>query len=196
MFTQGDIFLLTFQYFLGIEVSSRPSVITISYGSLESDMTSDQAASMCNAAQQLTAAGMTIVVSSGDDGVGGESGESCPAFVPTYPGGCQYILSVGATQSFSPEVMVDTSLAGFYSGAGFSNLFPTPSYQANVVAAYESALGATDNGYYNKNGRAFPDVSAQGSLQNVIYLTTDQLGTFYCALFQLYPECQFMVILF
>lgn len=85
-FTSGDIFLLTFQYFLGLSASSRPSVITISYGSLESDMTTSQATSMCTAAQQLTAAGMTIVVSSGDSGVGGESGETCPAFVPTYPG--------------------------------------------------------------------------------------------------------------
>lgn len=86
IFTSGDIFLLAFQYFLGISASSRPSVITLSYGSLESDLTAIQAATMCTAAQQLSAAGMTIVVSSGDSGVGGQSGESCPAFVPTYPG--------------------------------------------------------------------------------------------------------------
>lgn len=140
-------------------------------------MTTAQATSMCTAAQQLTAAGMTIVVSSGDSGVGGQSGETCPAFVPTYPGGCQYILSVGATQAFSPEVMVDTSLAGFYSGAGFSKIFTTPSYQTSVVAAYESALGSTDNGYYTKTGRAFPDVSAQGSLQNVVASGSVELGT-------------------
>lgn len=60
--TSGDVFLLTFQYFLGLSVSERPSVISISYGSLESDSTSAQANSMCNAAQQLAAAGMTIVV--------------------------------------------------------------------------------------------------------------------------------------
>lgn len=62
-FTTGDIFLLTFQYFLSLSVSARPSVITISYGSLETDVTSEQAISMCTAAQQLSAAGMTIVVS-------------------------------------------------------------------------------------------------------------------------------------
>ncbi|KAF8308704.1 subtilisin-like protein [Clavulina sp. PMI_390] len=165
--TAGDIFLLTFQYFLGLAASSRPSVITISYGSLESAFTSSQATSMCNAAQQLAAAGMTIVVSSGDDGVSGQGG-TCPPFQPTYPGGCPYILSVGATQSFSPEVMVDTSLAGFYSGAGLSNRFTTPSYQTSVVSAYETALGTTASGDYNKSGRAFPDVSAQGSRQDVV----------------------------
>ena len=106
--TAGDIFLITFQQFLALSVSARPSVITVSYGSDETDMTRAQATTMCNAAQQLAAAGMTIVFSSGDDGVDGSGGETCPKFVVTYPGGCPYILSVGATQSFSPEVMVDT----------------------------------------------------------------------------------------
>lgn len=46
-------------------------------------MTTAQATTMCTAAQQLTALGVTIVISSGDSGVGGESGETCPAFVPT-----------------------------------------------------------------------------------------------------------------
>ena len=77
------MFLLTFQYFLGLAKSKRPSVITISYGSLEYGFTSAQANSMCTAAQQLSAQGMTIVVSSGDSGVGGQEGQTCPAFVPT-----------------------------------------------------------------------------------------------------------------
>ncbi|KAF8320677.1 subtilisin-like protein [Clavulina sp. PMI_390] len=165
----GDVFLGTFQYFLNLTASDRPSVITISYGSFESEYTASQASSMCTAAQQLSAAGMTIVVAAGDYGVGGFLGFSCPAFVPTYPSGCPYLLTVGATQNFSPEVMADSSLAGFSSGAGFSNIFPTPSYQTSVVAAYESELGTTDSGYYNRSGRAFPDVSAQGSQQPLIY---------------------------
>lgn len=64
--TQGDIFLLTFQMF--INAASQPSVITISYGGQESDVTSAQANDMCNAAQKLSALGTTIVVSSGDSG--------------------------------------------------------------------------------------------------------------------------------
>jgi tripeptidyl-peptidase-1 len=64
--------------------------------------------------------------------------------------------------------MADTSLAGFYSGAGFSNYFTTPSYQSSVVGSYESEVDGTNSGYYNKSGRAFPDVSAQGSLQEFI----------------------------
>lgn len=74
--------------------------------------------------------------------------------------------------------MVSTSLAGFYSGAGFSNIFSTPSYQTSVVSAYETTLGSTDSGYYTKTGRAFPDVSAQGSLQEVVASGSAELGTF------------------
>lgn len=72
--------------------------------------------------------------------------------------------------------MVDTSLAGFYSGAGFSKIWSTPSYQTSVVSAYETALGSTDSGDYNKAGRAFPDVTAQGSLQNVVASGSVELG--------------------
>lgn len=167
--TAGDLFLISFQQFLALAVASRPTVITVSYGSDETDFTLAQATTMCNAAQQLSASGMTIVFSSGDSGVDGNGGETCPKFKVTYPGGCPYILSVGATQSFSPEVMVSTSLAGFYSGAGFSNYFPIPSYQATVVAAYIAGAGKTYIADYNSSGRAFPDISAQGSLQEIVY---------------------------
>ncbi|KAE8214735.1 hypothetical protein CF327_g1937, partial [Tilletia walkeri] len=166
--TAGDIFSLTFQYLLA--QSTKPGVVSISYGSDESDFTASQARSMCNYAQQLTAQGTTIVVSSGDSGVAGQQ-DACPPFTPTYPSGCPYILSVGATQSFSPEVAVDTTLAGFYSGSGFSNIFSTPSYQSSAVSSYESKIASTQTSsgnYFNKQGRAFPDVSAQGSKYAVV----------------------------
>lgn len=80
-------------------------------------------------------------------------------------------------QGFSPEVIVDKSLAKFFSGSGFSNYFPTPLYHIRVVATYETKLGVTDRGYYNKIGRAYPDVFAQGSLQEVIVNQKNKLGT-------------------
>lgn len=72
--------------------------------------------------------------------------------------------------------MVDTSLAGFYSGAGFSNYFSTPSYQSSVVASYNRGAGSKYTRYYNSKGRAFPDVSAQGSKQDVVSYGDFQLG--------------------
>ena len=76
--TAGDIFLLTFNDLINnFDSTNRPKVISISYGSDESEFTSSQAQSMCNAAQKLTSLGTTIVVSSGDNGVGGQDGDTC-----------------------------------------------------------------------------------------------------------------------
>jgi len=45
---------------------------------------------------------------------------------------------------------------------GFSNYFPTPSYQTAAKAAYLSKLGNTHEGRFNASGRGFPDVAAVG----------------------------------
>lgn len=163
--TQGDIFGAAFNDILNNYAKyGKPGVYSVSYGADENSVTQAEANVACNSAMKLAALGTTVVLSSGDSGVGGSSGDTCPPFVPTYPSGCPYILSVGATQNFSPEVAVDPSLAGFYSGAGFSNLFARPSYQTSAVNSYLSKIGTLDAGYYNKTGRAYPDISAQGSL--------------------------------
>ena len=49
-----------------------------------------------------------------------------------------------------------------FSGGGFSNYFATPDYQADVVGAYVDGLGSEYAGLYNKTGRGYPDVAAQG----------------------------------
>ena len=66
------------------------------------------------------------------------------------------MTSVGATQGTSPET------AATFSSGGFSNYFATPSYQSSAVSSYLSGLGNTNSGKFNRTGRAFPDVSAQG----------------------------------
>ena len=65
------------------------------------------------------------------------------------------MTSVGSTQG------IDEVAAPFSSG-GFSNIFARPSYQDDAVAAYLDKLGNTNAGLFNTQGRAFPDVSAQG----------------------------------
>ena len=69
------------------------------------------------------------------------------------------ITSVGATQ-----LMVSgLEEAAFFSSGGFSNVFPTPSYQAFAVSQYLQALGSRNAGKFNITGRAFPDISAVGT---------------------------------
>lgn len=118
---------------------------------------------------QLGARGTSILFASGDGGVSGSQAEQCTTFQPTFPSGCPFLTSVGATTGINPETAAD------FSSGGFSNVFARPSYQANAVNAYLTALGSTDAGLFNRTGRGFPDVSAQG--KNVEIAFQGEFGT-------------------
>ncbi|KAF9266299.1 tripeptidyl peptidase A [Marasmius fiardii PR-910] len=145
-----------------------PLVISTSYGDHEQTIPSDYAVRACNSFAQLGVRGVTLLFSSGDGGVG--DGESNPAsqrcltndgrnateFLPTFPATCPYVTAVGGTANI-PEVAVD------FSGGGFSKYFAQPTYQTDAVNAYLKKLPrGTYKGLFNRNGRAFPDVAAQG----------------------------------
>ena len=72
------------------------------------------------------------------------------------------MTSVGATTG------VPETSASFSSG-GFSNFFGTASYQETVVNAYLAKLGNTNANKFNRSGRAFPDVSAQGENVEIVF---------------------------
>ncbi|KAK4539363.1 hypothetical protein LTR36_010993 [Oleoguttula mirabilis] len=106
-------------------------------------------------------------------------------FNPRWPDSCPYLTVVGGTKVypghtvFEPE-SVANDLAGdpytsaYSSGGGFSNIYSIPDYQTNAVATYfaehdpgypyysgNQSLGA-NGGLYNRSGRGYPDVSANG----------------------------------
>ena len=107
-------------------------------------------------------------------------------FAPQYPSGCPYVLSVGGSQIgenrtvYDPEVVMRDNLGGsavnFSSSGGFSNYFSRPTYQGGHVETYfhrahltypyyndlETNLNTT-TGIYNRYGRGYPDVSANGA---------------------------------
>ena len=134
---------------------------------------------------KLGMAGVTVLYSSGDNGVAGNGGECCnkakcagggqstsgKTFNPSFPGTCPYITSVGATQvkpgasvtGTSPEEACETVI---YSGGGFSNVFAIPSYQKSAVATYfaQHKPPYTSTQYNNSQTvRAYPDVAANGA---------------------------------
>ncbi|KAI5118434.1 hypothetical protein M0805_009712 [Coniferiporia weirii] len=139
--------------------SDLPSVLTTSYGQNENTVSAALANQLCNAYMQLGARGTSVLFASGDGGVAGSRNQQCSAFVPTFPSGCPFLTSVGATAGTSET-------AASLSSGGFSNVFKTPTYQSSAVSAYQKALGSTNSGKFNPNGRGFPDVSAQG--ENVL----------------------------
>ncbi|KAF8958727.1 family S53 protease-like protein [Flammula alnicola] len=148
--------------------TNPPHVLTTSYGQNENTISSALANQLCNAYAQLGARGTSILFASGDGGVSGSQSGRCTTFLPTFPSGCPFMTSVGATTG-------TTETAATFSGGGFSNFFAQPSYQASAVSSYLTALGSTNSGKFNKTGRGFPDVSAQG--ENVEIVVDGTAGT-------------------
>jgi tripeptidyl-peptidase-1 len=157
-------------------------VISTSYGYNEADLTPFYENRQCNEYMKLGLQGVTILYSSGDYGVAGNSGEcidpitgnyTAPGatygrFNPSFPGTCPYITSVGATQVATGSTVTQPEQAAesvIYSGGGFSNVFPMPSYQASAVKEYfknhNPPCGA-DRYNNSQMSRGYPDMSANG----------------------------------
>ncbi|KAF4624138.1 hypothetical protein G7Y89_g14035 [Cudoniella acicularis] len=170
--------------------SDIPQVISTSYGDDEQTVPRAYAERVCKQFAQLGARGVSVLFASGDRGVGlnktciSNDGKNTTMFIPEFPTGCPYVTSVGATHQFEPEVVAfrpglvrsDGSYREIYnSGGGFSNYFSTPKYQQKVVSDYVEGLDGLYDGLYNKKGRAYPDIAAQG--QNFAYFWNDTEGT-------------------
>ncbi|KAJ4416113.1 hypothetical protein N0V82_006957 [Gnomoniopsis sp. IMI 355080] len=167
------------------------NVISISYGGGESDVPAFYTKRRCNEIMKLGLQGVTVVISSGDDGVGSFEGDptetGCAGpkeniFFPASDASCPYTLAVGSTQfiktsgNSSVPKYVESSTTRFPSGGGFSNYFDTPDYQTSQVATYFDSVslnftGYTDpgvsfstvgDGVYRIGGRGYPDVAAIG----------------------------------
>lgn len=129
-------------------------VISISYGESELDVPKKYMQRQCNEFLKLGLQGTTVLVSSGDYGVGigpganaclNGSGQTNTVYNPGNPVSCPYLTAVGATQLNpnttvrDPEAALQTPLPGaelFASGGGFSNYFPVPEYQRAAVQSY------------------------------------------------------------
>ena len=117
---------------------------------------------VCNLIGLLGIRGISILESSGDEGVGAgclsTDGKS-PQFNPIFPATCPYLTSVGGTVNFDPVEAWDGS------SGGFSFYFKQPWYQKQAVGDYlNNHISADTKAYYGKytdfTGRGFPDVSA------------------------------------
>ena len=161
--------------------AAATKVISTSYGYNEADLTPFYEMRQCQEYAKLGMQGTTVLYSSGDYGVAGNGGQcidpatgnynngSSGIFNPSFPGGCPYVTSVGATQIkpnatvVQPEEACETVI---FSGGGFSNVFPQPAYQkaaiANYYAKFNPPYGA-DRYNNSRVVRGFPDVSANGA---------------------------------
>ncbi|KAF4625037.1 hypothetical protein G7Y89_g13133 [Cudoniella acicularis] len=123
----------------------------------------------------------------GDDSDNGCLGADSTIYNPSFPT-CPYVTNVGATRLYDnqtvndPESALQANLGAgaelFASAGGFANYFPVPDYQKSAVnhyftyhdpglSSYVANADASNigegGGIYNKVGRGFPDVSANGA---------------------------------
>jgi tripeptidyl-peptidase-1 len=138
--------------------SAIPYVISVSYGDDEDSLDKAYTDRINNEFQKLGTRGVSIFFASGDDGVGCNTQGT--AFVPDYPASSPYVTAVGGTWTdyffeLGPEIVNGLS------GGGFSNFYAAPSYQTDAVSYYLAhANNLPAPSFYNRTGRAYPDVSA------------------------------------
>eukprot|EP01127_Copromyxa_protea_P024021 TRINITY_DN927_c0_g1_i1.p1 TRINITY_DN927_c0_g1~~TRINITY_DN927_c0_g1_i1.p1 ORF type:complete len:467 (+),score=139.64 TRINITY_DN927_c0_g1_i1:3-1403(+) len=155
----GDIFL---DFIEAVAKDSKPpQVFSISYGGPEEGQDVADMIRFNTEVCKMGLRGLTVFVSSGDDGVAGSQARGNPSacgFSPQYPANCPYVTTVGATmgpESGNPEVVCQSDLGSLItSGGGFSNLFPTPAYQKTLVTTYlKTASNLPPTSMFNTTGR-------------------------------------------
>ncbi|KAI8960417.1 subtilisin-like protein [Daldinia sp. FL1419] len=158
--SSNEPYLEFLTYLLDQEDSALPQTLSTSYGEEEQSVPAEYALRVCNLFMQLGARGVSVLFSSGDSGPGDScirESDQAPYFQPSFPAGCPYVTSVGATYNVEPEQGVS------FSSGGFSSLHAQPAWQAGAVNAYLDSIGETYSAYFNSSNRGFPDVAAQGS---------------------------------
>jgi tripeptidyl-peptidase-1 len=150
--------------------SDPPLIHSISYGSIESELDKTQVQSFSDEAMKLGTRGVSIFVSSGDDGVANyiarEDKSQC-GFNPSFPASVPYVTAVGATQgpeNDQAEIMCSSQTNGLItSGGGFSTVFDQPSYQSTDVNNYlKNGPNMPPTSMFNTEGRGYPDVALLG----------------------------------
>jgi len=160
-------------------IIAPPHTVSVSYLQDESTVTPAFANRQCSEYAKLGLMGTTVFHSSGDNGVAGNGGvclnsthdpvNNGNVFNPGFPASCPFVTAVGATQVNPNSTVNDPEGACeqvIFSGGGFSNIFPLPSFQADDVKSFlKNHPPPFKNGQFNNSGnaRGFPDLSANGA---------------------------------
>ena len=140
----------------------KPTVISISWGSAESEWTSQGIQALDQAFQDAAALGVTVCAASGDGG--STDGVTDGLAHVDYPASSQYALGCGGTRlnasggKVTSQVAWDDLPNGGATGGGVSDLFSLPSWQAGTGVPPSANPGG-------RIGRGVPDVSGDADPQ-------------------------------
>eukprot|EP00794_Sanderia_malayensis_P007198 gene7198-8004_t len=134
-----------------------PYVHSVSYGDVESSLSTIYMQRVSVEFMKAGTRGISILFASGDNGAGCKNEK----FSPNFPASSPYVTAVGGT-AFSNPFTTSGEYGYEISGGGFSNVFAQPSYQKESVANYlnNKEISIPPEKYFNKSGRAYPDISA------------------------------------
>jgi tripeptidyl-peptidase-1 len=156
----NEPYLEFLNYLLSLSDAQLPNTMSISYGDDEDTVPLYYADEVCNLFAQLGARGVSVLVASGDSGVGTTcTSGNTKTFTTSFPASCPWVTVVGGTTGNSPEA------AWTGSGGGFSSVFGMPSYQNATVSKWltTDTTHTAVKSYFNSSGRAYPDVAAQST---------------------------------
>lgn len=138
-------------------MSQVPWVHSVSYGDNEDSVSTDYMKRINAEFQKAGVRGLSILFASGDDGANCIDNKK---FRPSFPASSPFVTTVGGTALTNP--FTESSEYGYgISGGGFSNVFSQGSYQTEAVTHYlKTGPDMPADSYFNKNGRAYPDISS------------------------------------
>lgn len=88
----NEPFLEFLEYLLGLDCESLPNTLSISYGDVQQTVPDSYATHVCDLFSQLGARGVSVLVASGDSGVGGPgvctTDDGVKQFATTFPASC------------------------------------------------------------------------------------------------------------
>jgi kumamolisin len=134
----------------------KPSVISTSWGSAESDWTEQSLNAFNQAFHDAALLGITVIAAAGDDG--SSDGADDGLANVDFPASSPFVLACGGTRlvasgsTIKSETVWNDGAAGGATGGGVSSYFPLPAYQANA------GVPAPGGGSALK-GRGVPDVA-------------------------------------
>ncbi|MDH5339735.1 MAG: S53 family peptidase, partial [Rubrivivax sp.] len=132
----------------------KPSVISISWGSAESNWTAQAMTQFDQAFQAAAAMGVTICAAAGDNGSGDGQADGLPHV--DFPASSPHVLGCGGTRLLASGSSIKSETvwnegAGGATGGGVSGFFPPPAYQSG---AQVPSIAGTHHA-----GRGVPDVA-------------------------------------
>jgi kumamolisin len=137
------------------DTTNNPTVISISWGSAESEWTQQAMTSFDAAFADAAMLGITVCIAAGDGG--SADGETDGNAHVDFPASSPHALACGGTtlkangETIASEVVWNDPGDGA-TGGGISDVFPVPSWQANAGVPPSSNAGA-------RVGRGVPDVA-------------------------------------